>query len=246
MSGYLIDRTSGTRIGNMTLNGGLPAAFDGNTAQADAAACRGNAASTQYVGKTLAISRAIDHAVVYPTTDTGYNGNVSLGVSAGDIRLYAKTGAAPANATDGTLLGTASSVNNATSGSTTIASGDTTTIYDHAWINFNATGTSPVTSEVELWQTNQFPILTAATAVYALTENAAFRAISRLTSVVAYALTIPSIQRAYGRVSATVSYSLTYSAAILRRVIAPARKFKNRVAKFVLQQLRVNPPRLDD
>lgn len=147
---FLYDRTTGTNIGNMTVNGGLAAAFDGNTAQADAAACRGAGATDRYVGKTMAASHAISRVIVYPTTDNGYNGAIGLGSSAGDIRLYGKVGV-PANATDGTLLGTATAVNNATSGSTTITSSDQITSYSNVWVNFNSTGAVPEISELQIY-----------------------------------------------------------------------------------------------
>ena len=49
----LVDRTTGTTIGNMTTYGGLAAAFDGTTSQAMASSCSINAGdrTTGYVGK---------------------------------------------------------------------------------------------------------------------------------------------------------------------------------------------------
>lgn len=89
-------------------------------------------------------------------------------------------------------------------------------------------------------------LLTASTVSYAVTPGTIHKALTRLSSVVSYAVSIPSIPRSYGRVTATVSYAVTVLPAVLYRLVAPANKFKNRVANFVLQKLRINPPTLED
>lgn len=143
---------TGSVIGTMTVNGGLNAAFDGNTAKADAAACRGSGATSCYVGKTLGSSKIASKVIIYPTTDNGYNGGVGLGSSIGDLVFRGKQGSAPASSTDGTILGTASAVINATSGSITITSTDLATRWDHLFVQWNGSSTTCECSQIQLFE----------------------------------------------------------------------------------------------
>lgn len=130
LSATLYDRTTGTNIGNLTSNGGLAAAFDGNLAQTNStAAIRPNAGpSGGYVGKTMTSSFPIHHIEWRSTTNIGLTntGNVT-------IYLYAKNGT-PANSTDGTLLGTLA-VGSSGANSTwyTVTSSDQSTSYSNVW-----------------------------------------------------------------------------------------------------------------
>lgn len=143
----LINRTLGTNIGSLTASGGLAAAFDGtnhNTSSTSAA----RSGTDGYVGKTLAAASKIDHAVAYSST-VGF-------VSAADpeitLELYGKTGAAPANATDGTLLATSSFTDTAGNIVTELTSTDKATVFDHVWLRVSSAGS--VTwrvGELELW-----------------------------------------------------------------------------------------------
>lgn len=128
----------GTAIGDMTAGGGLAAAFDGTTAKA-AAASSSKAANTGYVGRTLPVALPIKKVEVWPASDSGF----ALG-EAGSItlQLYGKNGAAPANSTDGTLLGTSTAAD-AIVGPVTINSSDTATPFLHRWVrNNNAAATN--------------------------------------------------------------------------------------------------------
>lgn len=89
-------------------------------------------------------------------------------------------------------------------------------------------------------------VLTSNAGAFVETGLAALRRINRQMLFAAFTLTGMAVPRAYGRVSAAGSFALTGIAAILHRLAAPANKFKNRVANFVLQKLRVTPPTLSD
>jgi hypothetical protein len=133
-------------IGDMTGNGGLAAAFDGNTAQAAGACAFNNVGNldpvTSYVGKnyTGASAQAIGQATFWPSSDQGaihpvksymLNG-VLTQVDTGAtlvINLRAKA-SAPANSADGTLLGSATF----TGSPLTIISNNTVTTWNYVWL----------------------------------------------------------------------------------------------------------------
>lgn len=135
--GTAVSTAGGTNLGDLTGGGGLAAAFDGTTAQA-AAACATEAASTDaWVGKTLASTSAISKAVVYGSNDAGFVSAINPTVT---LDLYGKTGAAPASATDGTLLGTASFTDTADeSAGRTVTTSDAT-VWTHVWVRVTHNG----------------------------------------------------------------------------------------------------------
>ena len=131
----LIDRTTGTNIGNGINFGGLAVAFDGITSTGDTS-CAGKtavAANSMYVGKTTAGPTAIESATVFGSNNSGYVHSTNPSVT---ITLYGKQGAAPSNGLDGTSLGsiTFTDTNNESTGRL-ITSSDTGTYWDHVWIN---------------------------------------------------------------------------------------------------------------
>jgi hypothetical protein len=129
----LIDRRLGTNIGDMTASSGLAGAFDGTTATT---ANTPSAVTAAYVGKTLAGSSRISAAVCRGVAAAGFTSGANY-----TLNLYAKQGAAPASSTDGTLLGTTGSLADANDDSTkTITSSDTTTEWDHVWVEVTTSG----------------------------------------------------------------------------------------------------------
>ncbi|MFI5409151.1 hypothetical protein [Kaistia sp. UC242_56] len=148
----LIDRTSGTNIGTMTAGGGLASAFDGNTNQASSvSAVSPSAAASGYVGKTLAAPRVIGRVVTYGSNNLGYrSGAAGSNIT---LSLYAKNGASPTSATDGTLLGTTSFfANTYAANPKTIDSSDLTTAWAHVWAAGLPSGTAQmVFAELQLY-----------------------------------------------------------------------------------------------
>lgn len=143
----LFDRTTGTNIGDATSGGGLAAAFDGNNNQANGACAYRNAAANMWVGKTLAAAAPVSKVQTYGSNDVGYDG-VGANIT---ITLYGKNGAAPANGTDGTSLGTTGSVSESTAGDPKIiTSSDTITTYEHVWIYCEGT-TNQFIAELEIY-----------------------------------------------------------------------------------------------
>lgn len=124
----LYDRTTGTNIGNMTAGGGLAAGFDGNNSQAAGTGPRFSG-QVGWIGKTMAAPHPISRIQCYPSNNLGYHNNANPTIT---IRLYGKSGAAPANATDGIMLGSISFADTNT-GPQTVTSSDTSTPYDHVW-----------------------------------------------------------------------------------------------------------------
>lgn len=133
----MIDRTAGSTIGNMTVAGGLAAAFDGTTSQNDAASARGavDAGGYAYVGKDWGsgVTHNIDKFVIYPSNTSGFEdngGNV-------EIRLYGSN-ASPANSTDGTQLYTTGVIADQTT-AITVTSGITSGNYRYHWFAIRST-----------------------------------------------------------------------------------------------------------
>lgn len=132
----LVDRTTGTNIGNMTLGGDLAAAFDGNTSHTHAAGAL--LGGTGYVGKSYVTGKRITKIFTHSSSNLGWTDN-GAGTYSGNVTLslYAKNGS-PSSSTDGTLLGSETFVD--TNGSTqtrTIMSNDTTTTYTHVWLRIS-------------------------------------------------------------------------------------------------------------
>jgi len=136
-------------IGDMTVSGGLAAAFDGNTAQTLSASAEATAVVTplnfltSYVGRnfsgTVATAYAISQVTVFPSTDNGFysGGQVADKVT---ISLYAKQ-TAPSSFNDGTLLGTTGAISNTTS-AVTITSSDQVTTWKYIWVAYVRQNTS--------------------------------------------------------------------------------------------------------
>lgn len=133
----LIDRTVGTIISNATLRPG--AAFDGVTFQSNSQSTN-RTSSTMYVGKSFPSPVAVESVTTFGTANSGYRYSANQGVT---IYLYGKVGAAPANETDGTLLGSLAftSVSDESAGRQ-IVSSNINTYWDHVWVYINAPSAS--------------------------------------------------------------------------------------------------------
>lgn len=132
----LIDRSTGTVIGDFTSNTAL--AFNGTTSANAAASATKSASSSAYIGKNwgTGVTKKVGRVLVYPATDNGflhtYTGNVKIDV-------YGKA-SAPANATDGTLLGTLTTTGDVLTGQT-IELTDVSTSYQYHWVTITAAPT---------------------------------------------------------------------------------------------------------
>lgn len=131
-------------IGNMTLNGGLAAAFDGvNSKTAVSSALFenfGSNACDANVGQNYTgTPQQISSVTVYPSTDQGFalfgyviGGNTLLLAPNVTLNLRAKV-SAPGSPSDGTLLGTTGLITNTLSPQT-IASSDPVTAWNYVWV----------------------------------------------------------------------------------------------------------------
>jgi len=131
----------GSAIGNLTGGGGLAAAFNG-VGDTYLNSARNSGTTPRYIGRTVS-GRRVFCAIINPSTDQGFIQNADPSVT---ISLYGKTGSAPANATDGTLLGseTFTDINvniprSVVAGATNIA-----TAWDHIWIHVLGDGTNNI------------------------------------------------------------------------------------------------------
>jgi len=126
-----------TSIGNLTGGGGLAASFDGTTNQA-IANCSSLAATTfGYVGKTMAVPTAIVSATVHGSNDQGY---ISGSNPSTTIDLYGKQGTAPANSTDGTVIGTLSFTDTADESAARTITSTSAVLWDHVWVRVSTAG----------------------------------------------------------------------------------------------------------
>jgi hypothetical protein len=140
--------TGGSTIGDMTSNGGLAAAFDGTTSQASASCAAKITASNGYVGKTLASPSAVASAMIYGSNNNGYQASANPDIT---VTLYGKTGAAPANGTDGTSIGSLAFTDTANeSAGRAITMTDTTTVWDHVWAYIVKSGAAATFNCAEL------------------------------------------------------------------------------------------------
>src|SRR6185503_4741929 len=154
----LIDRAlaGSVNIGTATGNGGLAAAFDGITNQSTSACAQatqtvGASANvgtvTAYIGKNYsgASAQAISSATVYPSSNDGFvawtqtydNGagpHTRTGGGTLTANLRAKS-TAPANSSDGTLLGTSGLITSSTA-AISVQSSDSTTTWNYVWLEF--------------------------------------------------------------------------------------------------------------
>lgn len=128
----------GTPFGDITLDGGLTRLFagykTGNTNGGNAS--KKGACSWAYAGLSWTTPKRIDGIKVYGTSDVGlwHSGTPSIA-----HRVFAKAGAAPANPTDGTIIGTAT-VTDANGIVVSVASTDKATAFNHVWVDFTQSG----------------------------------------------------------------------------------------------------------
>jgi len=129
---------TGTNIGDFTGNGGLAGIFDGITNQ-DNVGAGFKSAAFGFAGKTYSGGKRIAQAVVWGGNNTGYVVSINPTVT---LVLRGKIGAAPTSRTDGTSLGSISftDTENESGNPRTIVSSDTTTVWDHVWIDFSHNG----------------------------------------------------------------------------------------------------------
>ncbi len=132
---------TGTNIGDFTFGStaGLPGIFDGVTNQANVNGGGKASATSGYFGKTYSGGKRITQAVVWGSNTDGYVNGADPTIT---LVLRGKTGTAPASRTDGTSLGSVSftDTSNESGNPRTITSNDTTTVWDHVWIDFSHNG----------------------------------------------------------------------------------------------------------
>lgn len=149
--GPLVDiTTGGTNIGNLTINGGLAALFNNvNPATVANSAALGTATSA-WGGKTFAAPTIVEQATAYGSSDNGFV--FGAGAANVTVTLYGKQGAAPANGTNGTVLGTAGPTADAVNLAMNIVSTDQNTAWDHSWINVvhNIAATTIAVAELDM------------------------------------------------------------------------------------------------
>lgn len=135
----LVPGSTGTNFGTFTEASGLAAIFDGTTNATGTYSGRISSPNAGYAGKSYALGKRIAQAVVWGSNNTGY---VYPGDATVTLALRGKTGSAPTNRTDGILLGSVSFTDTANESGNprTIPSNDTSTAWDHVWIDFSHDG----------------------------------------------------------------------------------------------------------
>jgi hypothetical protein len=166
--GIIVAETTGYPvIGDISTN--PTNAYDGTTSQAAASCSQKAAATTGYTGKDFTKSAAgfrIFKATVYGSNDQGYVSTIAPTVT---LTLYGKTGTtAPANSTDGTVLGTINFTDLANeSAGRDIVSTDQATLYNYAWVKVDNGGAANQlnVAELQIYQSNLnwFDLTTATT-----------------------------------------------------------------------------------
>lgn len=181
-SATMISAGTGTAIGNLTGNGGLSAIFDGVTNQTLTASGTRSAA-TGYAGKNYSSSpKRVHHVDTFGSNDNGYRDGTGGTVN---LTLYGKNGSAPANDTDGTLLGTVSTTDSAIN-QQTINSNDTATAWDYLWVQVTG-GSTVVLAELQFYApgttNNMTAVTTAQTADNTVTNGRALIEYNEVDSI---------------------------------------------------------------
>lgn len=146
-TGMQAAQPAGTNFGDMTLNGGLAAAFDG-TRDKVAGLCAAKVAAFGYVGRNFTVPQVIGQALVWPSNDNGFQ---NVGGTTVTLDLYGKNGL-PANSTDGTLLAT-TTILDQTTGPVVLKPAFSTTTYTHGWVRVLQTGGDAIFVSQLLMQT---------------------------------------------------------------------------------------------
>lgn len=121
-----------TNIGDCTLNGGLAALFDNNTAQGGAAAATSNVQTICYGGRNFSSAGGpyiIDKAIVHSPNDRAFT---TAGSQTPTLKLRGHT-SAPSSATDGTELGSTTGAASGSSQAVTITSTDNVNAWNYVW-----------------------------------------------------------------------------------------------------------------
>jgi hypothetical protein len=135
-------------IGDLTGSGDLDNAFDTTTAQASAACSTKGSATSGYVGVTFADQTVVRAITVYGGNDTGFVTSANPTVT---ITAYGKTGTAPANATDGTAIGSVSFTDTADeSAGRNLTMTVPGALWDHCWVNIAHNGSAATISCAEV------------------------------------------------------------------------------------------------
>ncbi len=147
---------TGTSIGDMTAQGGLAAAFDGDTTQASPVCAVKTGGTGGYIGKTPAAAVNFGRAYIYGSSNDGFdNGTAGTTIT---INIRGKNGAAPTSRTDGTVVGTTSFTDANDSAVHVIDSSNLSSTWDHifAEISSNAAGGSwwAICAELQLYSGN--------------------------------------------------------------------------------------------
>lgn len=143
---------TGTIFGTTPSANALTAVFDGVTNQAGGA-CAAATGTNFYVGKTFSSPKAVNKVTCHGSNSSGYVGSANPSTT---ITLYGKQGSAPANATNGTSLGSITFTDTANEATgRDITSSDQETLWDHIWINITI-GASGFIAPAELIIHEQF------------------------------------------------------------------------------------------
>lgn len=127
-----------TKFEDLTSN--EAAVYDATISQAAAAAGTKTSATSLYYGFTAGTATNVTRALVWGSTDQGYVNGANPEIT---MRLYGKTGSAPSNGTDGTVLSEITFTD--TTGSTIyreLVSTDYVSTWDHIWVYIEQDGAS--------------------------------------------------------------------------------------------------------
>lgn len=145
---------TGSTFGDMTASGGLAAAFDGTTSS-DSSVCALKATATSsYCGKAFSAAQKIARVDTYGSNNAGY-----LGVNQSTtITIYGKS-SSPANATDGTVLGSTTFTDTNATQQKQIAC-DASTAYQYVWATISTTpATNIYFAEIKYFTVNDVTLI---------------------------------------------------------------------------------------
>jgi hypothetical protein len=136
-NGVLVSAGDGTAFGDLNGGGGLAGAFDSDVTEVLADCAINSGSSHRYIGKLFSEPRYIRRILIYGSSDQGFNQSTNAAMT---FHVYAKNGGAPANDTDGTLIGTLNITDTADESAGRQIECDESEAWDRVWVRIQNDG----------------------------------------------------------------------------------------------------------
>lgn len=148
-----IPQATGTPIGGLDQGGGLAAAFDGNTSQDNTTGAYtggSHPTSEMWIGKTFSAPKVFSRLQVYSCVTDGFQSGANPSIT---LRVRGKNGAAPASATDGTIISNELTFTDVAATMKELVSIDLVTAWTHVFLEIlPAANANACCAEIYMWE----------------------------------------------------------------------------------------------